>query len=79
MKRIVIYTSPSCGYCTMAKQYFNQIGAKYEEKDVSDPKNAEEVVQKSGQMGVPVTFIGEGDGTKMIVGFNKEEIDRALK
>lgn len=79
MKKIVIYTSPSCGYCTMAKQYFNQIGATYEEKDVSDPKNAEESVAQSGQMGVPVTIIGEGDSAKVILGFNKEEIDKALK
>ncbi len=79
MKKIVIYTSPSCGYCTMAKQYFNQIGAKYEAKDVSDPKNAEEAVSKSGQMGVPVILIGEGESAKTILGFNKEEIDSALK
>lgn len=79
MKKIVIYTSPSCGYCTMAKQYFNQIGAKYEAKDVSDPKNAEEAVAKSGQMGVPVILIGEGESAKTILGFNKEEIDQALK
>ncbi len=79
MKKVVIYTSPSCGYCTMAKQYFTQIGAKYEEKDVSDPKNAEEAVSKSGQMGVPVIMIGESDSAKIILGFNKEEIDEALK
>ncbi len=79
MKKIIIYTSPSCGYCTMAKQYFGQIGATYEEKDVSDPKNAEEAVQKSGQMGVPVIMIGEGESAKMIMGFNKDEIDKALK
>lgn len=79
MKKILIYTSPSCGYCTMAKQYFSQIGAKYEEKDVSDPQNAEEAVQRSGQMGVPVIYIGEGESAKMILGFNKDEIDKALK
>jgi len=79
MKKILIYTSPQCGYCKVAKQYFEQIGAEYEEKDVSDPKIAQEAVERSGQMGVPIIYIGEGDDAKMLVGFNKPEIAAALK
>lgn len=78
MSKVVVYTSPSCGFCTMAKQYLNQIGVEFEEKDVSDPKVAEEAVEKSGQMGVPITFIGEGDDAQMILGFDKAEFDKAL-
>ncbi len=79
MPKIVMYTSPSCGFCTMAKQYLSQKNAEFEEKDVSDPANAEEAVKRSGQMGVPITFIGEGDDAKMITGFDKEEFDKALE
>lgn len=79
MSKILIYSSPTCGYCKIAKQYFEQINAEYEEKDVSDPKIAEEAVERSGQMGVPIIYIGEGDDAKMLLGFNKDEIDTALK
>jgi glutaredoxin-like YruB-family protein len=79
MPKVLVYTSPTCGYCNMVKQYLNQINVAYEEKDVSDPKIAEEAVARSGQMGVPVVVIGEGDSAKMITGFNKDEIDNALK
>ena len=75
MKKVIVYTSASCGYCQMAKQYFNQIGVKFEEKDVTDQKNAEEATKRSGQMGIPVIIIGE----KVLTGFKKKEIDAALK
>ncbi|MFC1617890.1 glutaredoxin family protein [Patescibacteria group bacterium] len=78
MPKIILYSSPTCGYCKMAKQYFDQIEVEFEEKDVSDPKIAEEAVEASGQMGVPVIIIGEGENAKMLPGFNKEEIDKAL-
>jgi len=79
MKKIVIYTSPQCGYCKMAKQYLDQVGAEYEEKDVSDPKIAAEAVERSGQMGVSITYYGERDDAKMLLGFKKAEFDEALK
>jgi glutaredoxin len=63
----------------MAKQYFDQLGVAYEARDVSDPKIAAEAVQRSGQMGVPIIFIGEGEKAKILLGFDKSEIDRALK
>lgn len=78
MAKVTIYTSPVCGYCKIAKQYFEQINVDYEEKDVSDPKIAEEAVERSGQMGVPIIFIGEGDAAQMLIGFKKDEIDKAL-
>jgi glutaredoxin len=63
----------------MAKQYFDQLGVAHEARDVSDPKIAAEAVQRSGQMGVPIIFIGEGEKAKILLGFDKSEIDRALK
>ncbi len=73
---IKIYSTPTCPYCVMAKDYFKKLGVEYQDFDVSvDEKAREELVAKSHQMGVPVIDI---DGT-IIVGFNRPEIDKALK
>jgi glutaredoxin-like YruB-family protein len=70
-----MYSTPSCIYCQKAKQYFDQIGVNYNNYDVSrDTRKAEEMVQKSGQMGVPVIVIKN----QVIVGFDKSKIDRLL-
>ncbi|MBN2353806.1 MAG: glutathione S-transferase N-terminal domain-containing protein [Spirochaetales bacterium] len=72
---VSIYTTPSCPYCTMAKQYMSSKNLSYTEYDVSrDTRKAEEMVRKSGQMGVPVIEING----RVILGFNRPEIDRAL-
>jgi glutaredoxin-like YruB-family protein len=73
---VKIYTTPSCGYCTVAKKYFRENRVSFTEYDVSrDQRRADEMVRKSGQMGVPVIDING----KVIVGFNKPEIERSLK
>ncbi len=73
---IAIYTTPTCGYCTVAKKYFRDNRVPFTEYDVSrDKRRADEMVRKSGQMGVPVIDING----KVIVGFNKAEIERSLK
>lgn len=73
---VTIYSTVWCGFCHTAKRYFDQIGVKYEDKDVEkNPSYAEEAVKKSDQLGVPVIDI---DGT-IIVGFDKPRIDEALK
>lgn len=75
-KMVKIYSTPTCPYCVMAKDYFKKLGVEYQDFDVSiDEKAREELVAKSHQMGVPVIDI---DGT-IIVGFNRPEIDKALK
>ncbi len=75
MATITIYSTPSCTYCKMLKSYLGQKNVAYTDFDVSkDQAKAEEMVRKSGQMGVPVVDI---DG-KIIVGFNKPEIDRLI-
>lgn len=74
--KVVIYTTPECAYCKMAKEFFKQNNISYEEKDVSaDDKAREEMVAKSGQLGVPVIDI---DG-KIIVGFDEAAIKKLLK
>ena len=75
MKKIKIYTTPTCPFCLMAKEYFRSKGIEFEEIDVSrDEKAAMEMIQKSGQMGVPVIEING----KIVVGFDKEKIDQFL-
>ncbi len=75
MAQVKIYTTSSCVYCQMAKKFLQEKGVKYEEVDVgADPAKAEEMVQKSGQMGVPVMDI---DG-EIIVGFDKARISKLL-
>jgi glutaredoxin 3 len=70
-----IYTTPSCGFCTLAKKYLSGKNVSYTEHDVSrDVRKAEEMVRKTGQMGVPVLEING----KIIVGFNRPAIDQAL-
>lgn len=75
MSSIVIYTTPTCGYCKAAKAFFQENGKPYTEYDITkDGVRAEEAVKKSGQMGVPVIDI---DG-QIIVGFDQPKISRAL-
>lgn len=73
-KKIIIYTTPTCPFCHQVKEYLDSKNIKYADFDVSDPKNAQTMIDKSGQMGVPVVDI-EG---KIIVGFDKAVIDKEL-
>lgn len=74
-KPVTIYTTPTCHFCHMSKEYFKANGITYTEHDVANDVAArEEMMQKSGQRGVPVIFIGD----EMIIGFDKQGIDRAL-
>jgi len=72
---IKIFTTQYCGYCRMAKNFLDRKKIKYQEFDVAeDAKAAKEMVELSGQRGVPVMVIGK----KIIVGFDEKEIERAL-
>jgi glutaredoxin-like YruB-family protein len=72
-KNIKVYSTPTCPYCHMAKDYLKEKGIAFEDINVAEDAVAgEEMVQKSGQMGVPVLDI-EGE---IIIGFDKTAIDR---
>jgi len=76
MANIKIYTTPSCAFCKQAKEYFKSKGLEYEEYDVStDTDKQKEMIDKTGQFGVPVIEI---DG-KIVIGFDKAKIDELLK
>lgn len=73
--KIVIYSTPTCHFCTLAKGFLEGEKIAFEEKDVSvDAKAREAMIEKSGQMGVPVIDI---DG-QIIVGFDQEKIKKLL-
>lgn len=75
MAKVTIYTTPACVYCKMTKEFFQKNNVVYEEKDVAtDAAARDEMIQKSGQMGVPVI---EVDG-KFIVGFDQPRLKEAL-
>ena len=75
MKKVIIYSTPTCTYCKLAKEFFAEKGVSYEEHDVaSDVEQRKAMVDKSGQLGVPVIDI-EG---QIIVGFDKETVASAL-
>lgn len=74
-KTVKVYSTPTCPYCVRLKQFLKDNNVVFEDIDVSmDQVMAEEMVEKSGQMGVPVIDI---DG-EIIVGFDKERIQQAL-
>lgn len=75
MSQVKIYTTPTCVYCKKTKAFFQEHNVTYEEKDVSkDSAAVEEMVQKSGQMGVPVIEVDD----KIIVGFDEAALRKAL-
>lgn len=73
--KVMIYSTPTCPFCIRAKQFLKDSKVAFEDIDVSeDQEKAQEMIKKSGQMGVPVLDI---DG-KIIVGFDKEKINDAI-
>lgn len=74
-KSVTVYSADWCGYCHAVKKYFDDKGVKYTERNIEeDSRYAQEAVDKSGQMGIPVVDI---DG-KIIVGFDRMKINDAL-
>ena len=72
---VIVYTTPTCGYCHQVKNYLNQRQVPFVEHDVSlEVQAAERMVRLSGQRGVPVVVI---DG-QMVLGFNQPQIDGLL-
>lgn len=75
MKKVILYSSPTCHYCHMAKDFFEENKIEYIDKDVaSDGEARKEAILKSRQMGVPVIDI---DG-EIVVGFAKLRLQKLL-
>lgn len=75
VKKVTVYSTPTCPFCIRAKQFLKENNIQYIDIDVaSDQVKAQEMVDRSGQMGVPVIDV---EGT-VIVGFDKDKIKEAL-
>ena len=76
MPNVKLYSTPACVYCITLKKFLEEKKVEFEEIDISENKEAaQEMIEKTGQMGVPVIEI---DG-QAIVGFNRDKIKEALK
>lgn len=74
-KNVTIYSTPTCHFCQMTKDFLREKGISYTEHDVAgDLERRQEMIRRSGQMGVPVIFVGE----EMIIGFDQERLSSAL-
>jgi len=73
--KILIFTTPTCSFCTLAKRYFKENGIRFREIDISrNEAAAMDIQRKTGQTGVPVIFINN----RPIVGFDKIKINKML-
>jgi glutaredoxin-like YruB-family protein len=70
---VIVYTSPTCPYCTMVKEFLSQKGVSFDERDISrDPSYAQELMNSTGQMVVPVTIING----QIVVGFDRGRLEQ---
>ena len=78
--KVKVYSTSSCPYCKMEKEYLQEKGVEFEDILVDRDQDAvREMLEASGQLGVPVTIITTDDGEqKVIIGFDKPAIDQAL-
>jgi len=75
MKNVTIYSTPSCHFCHMAKDFFKEKNITYTDYNVAtDVEKRKEMLEKSGQMGVPVIIIDND----LVIGFNKPVISQLL-
>lgn len=75
MKPVSIYTTPTCHFCQMAKEFFKANNVTYTEFNVAEDQDKRaEMIEKSGQMGVPVIYIGDD----LVIGFNEGKIKSLL-
>lgn len=74
-KQIIIYSTPTCHFCQLTKEFFKENNIEYTDYNVAeDADKRQEMIEKSGQMGVPVIFVGE----EMLTGFDKDKLSTAL-
>ena len=72
--KVKVYSLPACGACNHLKDFLKEEGIEYEEVNVANAENAKEMVEKSGQMSLPVTIVGD----EVFLGYN-EEVKARLK
>ena len=80
MSKVVMYTTKTCPFCKMQKDYLNSKNVSFEEILVDEnPEEAQKMIEISGQMGVPFTVIDKNDNSRVtILGFDRALIDETL-
>lgn len=74
-KEVTIYSTPTCHFCQAAKKFFSENDIEYTDHNVAeDTEKRKEMLEKSGQMGVPVIFIGD----ELVIGFDEGKIRELL-
>ena len=74
--QVTIYSTPTCHFCHAAKDFFTANGVKFTDYNVAtDLAKRKEMIEKSGQMGVPVIYVGD----ELIVGFDETQLRGLLK
>lgn len=73
-KNVTVFSSNSCGYCTMAKEYLTEKGVAYTERNVSTDVEARKELMSKGFMGVPVIYVED----EIVQGFDKAKLDELL-
>jgi glutaredoxin 3 len=75
-KKVTIYSTPTCHYCNLAKDFFKENNIAYETFDVqSDLAKRKEMIEKSGQMGVPVIYVDN----ELVMGFDEDKLKKLLE
>ncbi len=74
MAEVIIYSSNTCPYCVSAKEYLDEKGVEYTEKNINEDASARKELMAKGHMGVPVIIVGDEE----IVGFDKAKLDQLL-
>ncbi len=76
MKKVEIYSTPTCHFCHLAKEFFTAHGVAFSDYNVaSDTDKRSEMVERSGQLGVPVIVIDDRD---VVVGFDEQGLSKLL-
>ena len=83
MKNVVIYSTPTCHFCHMAKEFFTEHGVQFTDYNVAtDMEKRTEMIEKSGQMGVPVIVVTDtenpGKEADLIIGFDERTLRHVL-
>jgi len=78
-KTVTVYSTTTCGYCQAAKDFLKANNVEYNEVDVgANQDKAREMIEKSGQMGVPVIIIDDNSNEEIIIGFDQNRLTQSL-
>jgi len=80
VKQVLVYSTSTCPYCDLLKNWLDEKKVSYEVVNLSEnPARGQELIQKTGQMGVPVSIVSFDDDTeKVVIGFDQQQLTQIL-